>query len=62
MHRVVCSTKEPLLEFDRSPNRIREELITKPHVSVNGYIDVPTGYGLGIEVDEDKLNYFKLND
>lgn len=54
--------KEPLLEFDRSPNRIREELITKPHVAVNGYIDVPTGYGLGIEVDEDKLNYFKLND
>ncbi len=52
--------KEPLLEFDRSPNRIREELTTKPFVAVNGYIDVPTGYGLGIEVDEDKLNYFAL--
>lgn len=52
--------KEPLLEFDRSSNRIREELITKPFVAVNGYIDVPTGYGLGVEVDEDKLNYFAL--
>ena len=52
MHRVVCSTKSRFWEFDRSPNRIREELITKPHVAVNGYIDVPTGYGLGIEVDE----------
>ncbi|MFI3322634.1 MAG: mandelate racemase/muconate lactonizing enzyme family protein [Rikenellaceae bacterium] len=53
--------KQPLLEFDRSPNRIREELITKPFAAKDGYIDVPTGYGLGIEVDEDKLNYFALN-
>ncbi len=52
--------KQPLLEFDRSPNRIREELITKPVTAKDGYIDVPTGYGLGIEVDEDKLKYFAL--
>ncbi|MFR9582632.1 MAG: mandelate racemase/muconate lactonizing enzyme family protein, partial [Rikenellaceae bacterium] len=52
--------KQPLLEFDRSPNRIREELITNPFNASGGYIDVPTGYGLGVEVDEDKLNYFNL--
>ncbi|MFI3280902.1 MAG: mandelate racemase/muconate lactonizing enzyme family protein [Rikenellaceae bacterium] len=52
--------KEPLLEFDRSSNRIREELITEPFAAVNGYIDVPTGHGLGVEVDEDKLKYFAL--
>lgn len=52
--------KQPLLEFDRSSNRIREELITKPFAAVNGYIDVPTGFGLGVEVDEDKLKYFAL--
>ncbi len=52
--------KQPLLEFDRSPNRIREELITNPFKAVNGYIDVPAGPGLGIEVDEDKLKYFAL--
>ncbi len=52
--------KEPLLEFDRSSNRIREELITTPFKAINGYIDVPMGAGLGIEVDEDKLNYFAL--
>ncbi len=52
--------KQPLLEFDRSPNRIREELITKPFAAVDGYIDVPSGYGLGVEVDEEKLNYFAL--
>ncbi|MFI3332022.1 MAG: mandelate racemase/muconate lactonizing enzyme family protein [Rikenellaceae bacterium] len=52
--------KQPLLEFDRSANRIREELTTNPFKAVDGYIDVPTGYGLGIEIDEDKLNYFAL--
>ncbi len=52
--------KEPLLEFDRSPNKIREELITKPFAAVDGYLEVPTGHGLGIEVDEDKLNYFAI--
>lgn len=53
--------KEPLLEFDRSPNRLREELITNPYVAENGYLQVPVGDGLGIEVDEDKLKYFTLN-
>ncbi|MFI3286633.1 MAG: mandelate racemase/muconate lactonizing enzyme family protein [Rikenellaceae bacterium] len=52
--------KQPLLEFDRSANRIREELTVNPFKAVDGYIDVPTGPGLGIEVDEDKLNYFAL--
>ncbi|MFI3305518.1 MAG: mandelate racemase/muconate lactonizing enzyme family protein [Rikenellaceae bacterium] len=52
--------KQPLLEFDRSPNRIREELTIQPFVAKDGYIDVPTGYGLGVEVDEDRLNYFAI--
>ncbi|MFI3332599.1 MAG: mandelate racemase/muconate lactonizing enzyme family protein [Rikenellaceae bacterium] len=52
--------KQPLLEFDRSSNRIREELTVNPFKAVDGYIDVPTGYGLGVEVDEDKLKYFAL--
>ncbi|MFR9503299.1 MAG: mandelate racemase/muconate lactonizing enzyme family protein [Rikenellaceae bacterium] len=52
--------KQPLLEFDRSPNRIREELTTKPFAAKDGFIDVPTGYGLGVEVDEDKLKYFAV--
>lgn len=52
--------KEPLLEYDRSPNRLREELLVNPIVAKDGYINVPTGYGLGIEVDEDKLKYFTI--
>jgi len=49
---------EPLLEFDRSPNRLREELLAHPFKAVEGYLNVPTGAGLGIEIDEEKLNFF----
>jgi len=32
-----------------------ETILKKPFVVNNGYVDVPTGPGLGIEIDEDKL-------
>lgn len=53
--------KEPLLEFDRSPNRLREELITSPHIAKNGYLQVPSGAGLGVEIDQDKLEFYSIN-
>ena len=49
---------QPLLEFDRSPNRLREELLARPFKAVDGYLDVPAGPGLGIEIDEEKLGFF----
>lgn len=52
--------KEPLIEFDRSPNRLREELLVNKFEARDGYLDVPTGYGLGIEIDEAKLALFKM--
>ena len=49
---------QPLLEFDRSPNRLREELLVRPFNAVDGYLDIPACPGLGIEIDEEKLKYF----
>ena len=49
---------QPMLEFDRSPNRLREELLTRPFKAVDGHLQVPAGPGLGIEIDEEKLNHF----
>ncbi len=51
--------KEPLLEFDRSPNRLREELLINNFEAHNGYLQVPDGYGLGIEINEEKLAAFQ---
>ena len=43
--------QEPVMEFDRTPSPIREG-IAEPLNQVGGFLDVPTGPGLGIEVDE----------
>ena len=44
--------QEPVVEFDRTPSVIREELCRQPIDQVDGFISVPTDPGLGIEVDE----------
>lgn len=43
---------EPLLEFDVGENPIRTDLLTVPLAPVDGWIDIPDGPGLGVEVDE----------
>ena len=47
--------QEPVMEFDRTPSRIREGLAKQAFDQVDGYLHVPTGPGLGIEIDEDVL-------
>ena len=38
-------------QFDRSRNPLRDELLTSGFVLREGYLDVPAGPGLGVEVD-----------
>jgi D-galactarolactone cycloisomerase len=52
--------KEPLLEFDCSPNRLRDELLYENFSPLNGFITIPEKPGLGIEVDEMKIEEFKI--
>ena len=44
--------QEPVMEFDRTPNTIRETICAVPFDHEDGFVRVPTGPGLGIEVDE----------
>ncbi|MCA9109726.1 MAG: mandelate racemase/muconate lactonizing enzyme family protein [Planctomycetaceae bacterium] len=45
-------TDTPMLEFDMSENPWRREIVTEPFEVEDGFLRVPTGPGLGIEVDE----------
>ena len=47
--------QEPVMEFDRTPSAIRESLMESPFDQVDGYLAVPEGPGLGIEIDEDAV-------
>ena len=49
------SVPDPLLEYgiDENPNRVR--LLVEPPVLEDGWLQVPTGPGIGIEIDEGYL-------
>lgn len=47
--------QEPVMEFDRTPSAIREEVCAVPFKQENSFIAVPEGPGLGIEIDEDAV-------
>ncbi|MXY22501.1 MAG: mandelate racemase/muconate lactonizing enzyme family protein [Dehalococcoidia bacterium] len=44
--------QEPVMEFDRTPSLIREEIMSEPFDQKDGFLAVPDGPGLGVEIDE----------
>jgi D-galactarolactone cycloisomerase len=53
--RPVPLQNEPMVEFDRSPNPLRDDLLTTPFRLVDGCLAIPTGPGLGVEIDMPRL-------
>lgn len=52
---------EPLLETDRSEHPFRHAVVKDPLDVVDGWIGLPTGPGLGIEIDEKAVAKFRVN-
>jgi D-galactarolactone cycloisomerase len=52
--------EEPLLEFDRSEHPIRQAVLATLIEHRAGRVAVPTGPGLGIEVDRAALERFRV--
>lgn len=50
--------QDPVMEFDQTPNPIRSELASTAFEQRNGFVAVPDGPGLGIEIDEQVLKRF----
>jgi D-galactarolactone cycloisomerase len=48
---------EPVVEFGIDGSAWRTALLTEPHVIDKGRIRVPTGAGLGVEIDEDHIRH-----
>ena len=49
---------EPLLEMDRSPSPLRDELTAPRFIAAAGRVEVPTAPGLGVDIDPDRLAEF----
>ncbi|HEY4252803.1 MAG TPA: mandelate racemase/muconate lactonizing enzyme family protein [Roseomonas sp.] len=50
----------PMLEFEQTPNPLRDELAKEPIVQVNGIVKVSDAPGIGIEVDREALARWKV--
>jgi D-galactarolactone cycloisomerase len=53
------TTETPMLEFDVYENPFRDKLVKRPLQVRDGCVEVPTGPGLGIEVDEDVVKQYE---
>lgn len=51
---------DPMLEYDRTPNPIREDLATDPITNEGNSVSIRDRPGIGIEIDEDVLDEFRL--
>lgn len=49
---------EPILEFDRTENPFRQAVVKQPLEHVNGVVAIPSGPGLGIEVDRAAIEQY----
>jgi D-galactarolactone cycloisomerase len=52
--------EEPVLEYDRSSHPFRQQLITQPIGLVDGWVPIPTGPGLGVDVDRSVLEKYRV--
>lgn len=50
---------EPMLEFDRTEHPVRQAVLTEPIEHRGGRVAIPTGPGLGIEIDRNALDRFR---
>jgi len=50
----------PMLEFEQTPNPLRDHLAQQPIEQKAGIVKVPTGPGLGIEIDRAALAKCKV--
>ncbi len=48
----------PIMEFDQTPNPIRNELASIAFEQTDGFVDVPHKPGLGLEIDESAVERF----
>ena len=49
---------EPMVEYDRTHNPLRDELLAQPFQLKDGALEIPAGPGLGIEIEEGQLRRY----
>jgi L-rhamnonate dehydratase len=61
IHLIAAMPHVPFLEFSVTGSTIRKELLVKPFVQKDGFVEVPAAPGLGIELNPDVIRKFGVN-
>ncbi len=56
----VALQNEPVVEYDRNPNPLRDDILEQPFKLVEGKVAVPSGPGLGVTIVGPKLDKFTV--
>lgn len=55
-----CAPESPRFEYDQTHNPFRSSIVTQPFELNDGYLTVPKGHGLGIEIRPEELAKYRL--
>jgi L-rhamnonate dehydratase len=61
LHVIATLRDCPYLEYNVTPNPLRTDLLASPLRPKDGEIDLPTGPGLGIELNEDTIARYRVD-
>ena len=61
IHLIAAMPHVPFLEFSVTESAIRKELLVKPFVQKDGFVEVPAAPGLGIELNQEVIRKFGVN-
>lgn len=59
-HRAIPVQNEPVVEYDRTRNPLRDDLLTQQFVLHDGYVSIPDGPGLGVDVDMAVIDKYQV--
>lgn len=51
--------EEPILEYDRSSHPFRQQLVTRPIEQVDGWVNIPSLPGLGVDLDRATIDRYR---
>lgn len=61
LHFIASQSNSNLLEYCVEDTPIRQEMLRQDFELKNGYVDVPTGPGLGIEIDDNAIQKYRCD-
>jgi L-alanine-DL-glutamate epimerase-like enolase superfamily enzyme len=60
IHLIAAIPHAPFLEFSVTESAIRKELLVDPFKQKDGFVEVPQGPGLGVELNTDIIKKYGI--